>query len=66
LNGISADCYGSVVDIYALGGTNPNWVILTETIGVSISSNSLVIDATQLSDDSVLSSEILRIALEVR
>lgn len=66
LSDISSNCSGSVVDVYALGGTNPNWMTLTEAIGVPIAGDSLIIDAEQLSDDSVLSSDILRIALEVR
>lgn len=66
LTDISANCAGSVVDVYALGGTSPNWVTLTEAIGVAITGDSLFIDAEELSDDSVLSSEIRRIALEVR
>lgn len=66
LSDISSNCSGSVLDIYALGGTNPNWMTLTEAIGIPIAGDSVTIDSEQLSNDSVLSSEIRRIALEVR
>lgn len=66
LSGIASECWGSTIDVYALGGANPNWTTLTEAIGISISGESLVITADQLSDDEVLSSSIARVALEIR
>jgi hypothetical protein len=65
LSGISSDCWGSTVDVYALGGTSPDWVTLTEAIGTAITGETLVLGPDQLDDD-VLSSSVTRIALEIR
>jgi hypothetical protein len=66
LSDIASECWGSTVDVYALGGSSPNWTTLTEAIGIVISGESIVITADQLSDDGVLSSSIARVALEIR
>jgi hypothetical protein len=66
LSGISSDCWGSTVDVYALGGTSPDWVTLTEAIGIAITGETLVLGPNQLSSDDVLSSSVTRIALEIR
>jgi hypothetical protein len=66
LSDISSECTGATVDVYALGGTSPNWTTLTEAIGIAITGESVVIGADQLSDSDVLSSSIARIALELR
>lgn len=66
LSDIASECWGSTVDVYALGGTSPNWTTLTEAIGIVISGESIVITTGQLSDDGVLSSSVARVALEIR
>jgi len=66
LSGISSECQGATIDLFALGGTSPNWVTLSEAIGVDITGESVVVDSGQLSDESVLSSTITKIALEIR
>lgn len=66
LSDISSECTGSTVDVYALGGTSPNWTTLTEAIGIPITGESVEIGEAQLSVAGVLSSSITRIALELR
>jgi hypothetical protein len=66
LSGVSSECWGSTIDLYALGGTSPDWVTMTEAIGVNVTGSSVVIDSDQFSDESVLSSSITKIALEIR
>ena len=66
LSDISSDCWGSTVDVFALGGSNPDWVTMTEAIGIAITGETVVLGPDQLSDDDVLSSSITRIAMEIR
>lgn len=65
LSEISSDCYGSTLDVFALGGSAAKWTTLTEAIGVEITDKTLVIGVDQLTDE-VLSADIVRIALEIR
>jgi hypothetical protein len=66
LSGISSDCWGSTVDVFALGGESPDWVTMTEATGIAITGETVVLGPNQLSDDDVLSSSVTRIALEIR
>lgn len=66
LSGISSDCWGSTVDVFALGGESPDWVTMTEAIGIAVTGETVVLGPNQLSDDDVLSSSITRIAMEIR
>lgn len=66
LSGISSECWGSTIDLYVLGGANPDWTTLTSSLEVAVSGEAIVINRDQFDVDDIPSSQITRIALEIR
>lgn len=66
LSGISSDCWGSTVDVYVLGGVDPDWTTLTSSLDVALSGEIIVINDDQFDSVDIPSSVITRIALEIR
>lgn len=66
LSGISSECEGQTIDLYILGGANPDWTTLTTSAAIQITGDTLVINAEQFDVDRVPSEDITRIALEIQ
>lgn len=66
LSGIASECEGQTIDLYVLGGSNPDWTTLTSSAAIQITGDTLVVNAEQFDVDRVLSEDITRIAMEIQ
>lgn len=66
LSDIHSNCLGSTVDVYVLGGTDPDWETLVFVSSVPITGETLTIGPDLLGESLISSVSIARIALEVR